>query len=182
MARAQKDFGRRAPPVKTSLPEGLKDPTPQTPVRKRSIAVALLGAGAVAAAAVHYLESGPEEETCVAVAQLGTGPSPTGLPIGGAPAIAAGATGGGIGGPQASDPGCPPGTRRTSHSSSSSRRGFFSGWHWSSGSSSSGSSASHFSSSGSSTTPTHVSSSAAPGSISRGGFGSTGAFHASGGS
>lgn len=177
MARAKKDFGRRAPPVKTGLAEGVAGATPPSTTRKRSIAVALLGAGAVAAAAVHYMERRPSQPTCVETPKLGTGVSPTGLPLGGAPV-----TGGAIG---PDDPDCPPGTRRTASthttthsSSSSSRRSFLSGWHWSS---SSGSSSSHFTSTGGSSTRA-VSTGGSSKSIARGGFGSTGSFHASGGS
>jgi hypothetical protein len=182
MARAKKDFGRSAPPVKTGLAEGVAGATPPSATRKRSIAVALLGAGAVAAAAVHYMERRPSQPTCVETPKLDTGVSPTGVSptgvsLGGAPV-----TGGAIG---PDDPDCPPGTRRTASthttthsSSSSSRRSLLSGWHWSS---SSGSSSSHFTSTGGSSTRAVSTGGSSP-SISRGGFGSTGSFHASGGS
>lgn len=178
MTGSKKEFGRRGRPVKTHLPQGLPDAQPPKPGQKRSLALTLLGAGAVAAAAMHFLEGTPAESACVEVSKLGT--TPTGDPLGPFDAK----TGGGIG---VEDPTCPPGTRRvTSHTSSSSsgHRSSYWAWHWSSGSSgssssvSSGSSPSHLLSS----TGTSHSSSSSASSISHGGFGAAGGHHSSGGS
>lgn len=162
MKPARGEFGRRGRPVQTSLPQGLPDAKPPTPVRKRSVAVALLAAGALSASAMHFLERGTPATAC----------EPVDGKAAGIATPAADTATGGFGG----ETPCPPGTRRssTAHSSSSrSRIGLFSGWHWSSSSSSS--STSHL---GTRTSSSHVS----PASVKRGGFGSTGSFHFSGGS
>jgi hypothetical protein len=169
MTRTKRQFGRRGPPVVTHRPEGLPETKPADPKRKRSLAISLFSAGALAAAATHFLERGSAEE-CVPVAVPATGPtalpriSTTGAPLA-APTTVPPAPSA-----VASD-GCPPGTvRSTTHSST--RRHTFSSWHWSS----SRSSGSSFFGRSSSTSP------ASSSTTRRGGFGSIGSFHFSGGS
>jgi hypothetical protein len=161
MARTRREFGRRGPPVVTHRPEGLPAAKPADPKRKRSLAISLFSAGALAAAATHFMERGSAEECVpVSVPAAGSTALPRATPTGAPTTVPVPASSG------ASSDGCPPGTvRSTSHSGS--RRHYFSSWHWSSGSSSSGSgSVSH-----ASTSTTR-----------RGGFGSIGSFHFSGGS
>jgi hypothetical protein len=153
-------FGRRGRPVKTHLPAGL--PGGQSPLaagRKRSIAIALATAGALAAAGVHFAEGGPSTEcTPIPVPPSGSPAKPTALPV------VVPTPGANIG---AVDGTCPPGYVRT-HSSTRYGSGIrlLRTWSWSSGGSSSYSGRSM----------------PFAGSVRRGGFGSTGSFHASGGS
>lgn len=163
MVEKRPDFGRRGRPVKTHLPQGL--PGGQSPVaagRKRSIAIALATAGALAAAGMHFAESTPASEcTPLPVPPSGTPAKPAALPT------TVPATGGGFG--ETTGP-CPPGYVRTASSTRhASGLRLLRAWSWSSSSSRGsgsrvGGSSSFF------------------GSVHRGGFGSTGAFHASGGS
>ena len=169
MARTKREFGRRGPPVVTHRPEGLPEAKPADPKRKRSLAISLVSAGALAAAATHFLERGSASE-CVPVAVPAAGSTalprtptsgapttlPTTVPIPPSPAV--------------SSDGCPPGMVRSTSRSGSSRHSY-SSWHWSSRSSGS----SFF---GGSSSSNHATSS----STRRGGFGSIGSFHFSGGS
>ena len=172
MPPSKSEFGRRGRPVVTHRPPGSPDPGPPNPKRKRTIGISLVAAGALAAAATYQLERA-SGETCVPDPAH---PAALAPPAGTALAPAAVTTGGAIG--DATSP-CPPGTKRQ-HVSGGSHRSS-SGWRWSSWSSSSSSSGSHAdggSSASGLTSVGHTSSSA----TARGGFGSLGSFHASGGS
>lgn len=166
MARTKREFGRRGPPVVTHRPEGLPETAPTDPKRKRSLAISLFSAGALAAAATHFVERG-STEICLP-APTGSVATPAGTPASGAAPVRQSAA---PGSPTAN--GCPPGTVRSTLQGSSRRHGYTS-WGWSSRSSGS----SFFGGSSSSTSSSHATTSTTR----RGGFGSIGSFHFSGGS
>lgn len=164
MARQTREFGRRGRPLVTHRPEGLPEAKPPSGLRKRTLAISLVTAGALAAAAAHHLERRPASD-CVprdGAARSAAAPPATVSPD-------APATGGGFGEAART---CPPGTVRSSGHGGSGRHLF--GWSWSSSSGSS-SRAPSFEHVAATTAGAH-------GPTVRGGFGSIGALHFSGGS
>jgi hypothetical protein len=181
MARKKSDFGRRgAPtPAEASPPAGpiagapVPPRPPGLPIRKRTVAISLVAAGALAATGAHFA-GGTGTPACVPAQTTATDRVDDAFGPSGA----------------AANP-CPPGTRRTAYTSSAwgvhRALNFFS---WSSsGSSWSGSSsrpAAGFAAAGTTgaaATPRFSGAPVAPvSSVSRGGFGSLGSFHFSGGS
>jgi hypothetical protein len=183
MARQKDTFGRRGapnpateapPPARPTADAPVPPRPPGLPIRTRTVAISLVAAGALAATGAHFA-GGTTAPACVPAQTTAT----DGIDDAFGPSGAA------------ANP-CPPGTRRTAATSSAwgvhRALNFFS---WSSaGSSWSGSSnrpaagfAAAGTSGGAATTPRFSAAPAAPvSSVSRGGFGSSGSFHFSGGS